>query len=367
VGRQADPMRVLGRRGRTNGPAGRLGSYRTPDGSDGAPVGLDLDGPHAALVVGKRGYGKSHTLGVIAEAPARAAGVAPVVVDPMGALAGLADPADGAPVPATVIEEPRVRADALAPRAWPALLGLDAAGAVGGLVWRVAAEAATLDGMVTAVAAADAEPAVRRAAHNHLDLAASWGAFAPDGLEATDLATGGATVLDCAGLGAAPTNAVTGAVASALYDARVTGRLDRLPWLLVDEAHLVLDGAAGSALRTLLTRGRAPGVSLVAATQRPAALPEVAVSQADLLVAHRLTARDDVEALARATPTYLDGRLRDRLPTVPGAAVVVDDATESVHGVRVRGRATPHGGAEPRASETTAARTARPDGGRRPD
>ena len=232
--------------------------------------------------------------------------------------------------------------------------------------WRAAAEAATLDGMTAAVAASEADPAVRRAARNHLDLAASWGAFAPDGLAATDLATGGATVLDCAGLGAAPTNAVTGAVASALYDARVAGRLDRLPWLLVDEAHVVLDGAAEPALETLLTRGRAPGVSLVAATQRPAALPAVAVSQADLLVAHRLTARDDVEALARAAPTYLDGRLRDRLPTVPGAAVVVDDATESVHGVRVRERATPHGGAEPRASETTAARTARPDGGRRP-
>jgi hypothetical protein len=91
-------------------------------------------------------------------------------------------------------------------------------------------------------------------------------------------------------------------------------------------------------------------VSLVAATQRPGALPGVAVSQSDLLIAHRLTAAADVEALAGATPTYLTGRLRDRLPTAPGGAVVVDDATESVHGVQVRRRETPHGGADPRAS-----------------
>jgi hypothetical protein len=92
-------------------------------------------------------------------------------------------------------------------------------------------------------------------------------------------------------------------------------------------------------------------VSLVAATQRPGALPGVAISQSDLLIAHRLTAVADVEALGDATPTYLTGTLRDRLPTAPGGAVVVDDATESVHGVQVRRRETPHGGADPRASD----------------
>jgi hypothetical protein len=58
----------------------------------------------------------------------------------------------------------------------------------------------------------------------------------------------------------------------------------------------------------------------------------------------------DVAALAEATPTYLDGTLRERLPRERGAAVVVDDATESVHGVRVREREMPHGGETPRAS-----------------
>ncbi len=362
---------VLGRPAGEAGPTADLGTYRAADGSDGAPVGVDLDRPHVGLVVGKRGYGKSYTLGVLAEEAARAPGVAPVVCDPMGAFDGLAaESADGASaVPAEVIGDPSVRADALPPRAWPGLVGLDPAGAAGSLVWRAAAESETLDGMREAVAGggtdtstdtgtdagSDAATAdVRRAAANHLRLAASWGAFDPDGLDATDLASGAATVLDLSGLPPAAANAVVAVAASGLYEARVAGTVDRLPWLLVDEAHAFFGGAAAEALRRVVTRGRAPGVSLAAATQRPSALPDVAVSQADLLAVHRLTAESDLDALAAARPTYLREGFRGRTPTDRGAALVVDDATESVHGVRVRTRDTPHGGGSSRASETAA-------------
>jgi hypothetical protein len=336
-------MHVLGRPADADGPAARLGCYRAADGSAGAAVGLDLDRPHAALVVGKRGTGKTHTLGVVAEAAADTAGVAPVVVDPMGALGGLA--ALG------TVQTPSVRADAVPPREWPGLVGLDPTGGPGSLVWRAASARETLDGIAAHVDGSDGAPVPRRAATNALRLAASWDVFDPAGLDAAALASPGATVLDCADLPDAAARAVVAAVARALYDARVASRVARLPWLLVDEAHAFLDGgAADAALRTLLTRGRAPGVSLVAATQRPGALPSVARSQADLLVAHRLTAEPDVAALAAATPTYLDGSLRERLPRETGVAVVVDDATESVHGVRIRERETPDRGASPRAA-----------------
>jgi hypothetical protein len=145
-------------------------------------------------------------------------------------------------------------------------------------------------------------------------------------------------------------------VAGALYDARVREAVDRLPWLLVDEAHAFFGGIAAPALETILTRGRAPGVSLVVATQRPSAVPAVAVSQADLVVAHRLTAGRDLEALAAAQPTYMNGSLADadRLPAAPGEALVVDDAAETVQTVRVRERATPHGGDSPSVRELRA-------------
>jgi hypothetical protein len=369
---------VLGRRDAdttadSDAPIGRFGNHRARDGSPGAPVGIDLDRPHAALVVGKRGYGKSYTLGVLAEEAARARGIAPVVVDPMGVFGGLAAEAADDPVPARVIEAPSVRADAIPPGRWPRLVGTDPDGAVGALVWDAAAAADTLAEMRTVVGDAEAADDARRAADNRLRRAESWDVFDPDGLDAGSLAGGGATVLDCSGLDDAAANAVVAGVAAALYDGRVdrsdglsspeTGtdsktntdpsRIDRLPWLFVDEAHVFFEGVAAAALRTILTRGRAPGVSLVTATQRPSALPSVAVSQSDLRIVHRLTAGPDVRALASADPAYLDGEVTDAMPTAPGEALVVDDTAEAVRTVAIRERDTPHGGASPRASSVS--------------
>ncbi|WP_375097345.1 ATP-binding protein [Natronoarchaeum philippinense] len=331
--------------------AGRLGTYRALDGSEGADLYLDLDGPHAVLIVGKRGYGKSYTLGVLAESLARSPGVAPVVIDPMGVFGELAADAEGDPVPAETITEPTVAPDSLDPRSWCELLELSPEGGPGGLVWQAAGEASTLAGMCDHVADADAPAAPVRAAINHLELAASWGVFDADGLDATALGGAAATVVDLSGLDAAPANAVCRGVAEALYRARVTESIDRLPWLLLDEAHAFFDGVAEPALRTILTRGRAPGVSLVAATQRPNAVPDVGVSQSDVLVAHRLTAGPDLDALERVQPTYLSGTLGERMPHSPGDIVVIDDATETVHAASVRRRDTPHGGDSPSASD----------------
>jgi len=340
-------MNVLGRtEPAAAGPVARLGTYRAADGSQGGPVGLDLDRPHASLVVGKRGYGKSHTLGVLAEGAARAAGVAPVIVDPMGEFGGLA-----AGSSARVVDAPTVRAATVPPAAWPALFDLSPTDPVGALLWEAAHAAETLAAMVAHIDEAAVDDGVRRAARNHLRLVDSWDVFDPEGLDAASLLSDSATVLDCSALDDRAASALVRSVVSGVYDACIAKRHDRLPWLLIDEAHVFFDGIAAPALETILTRGRTPGVSLVAATQRPGALPGAAISQSDLLIAHRLTAEADVDALSRATPTYLTGTLRDRLPTAPGGAVVVDDVTESVHGVQVRRRETPHGGADPRASD----------------
>ena len=349
-------MHVLGRRdgerddgsGRAR-PTGRLGRFRARDGSRGAPVGVDLDRPHAGLVLGKRGSGKSYTLGVLAEELAATDGVAPVVLDPLEAFAGL-DACGFRTV------EPRVRADALGPRAWCDLLGLEPAGQAGSLLWRAADERRSLAGMRSFVADADVPAATARAARNHLDLAASWGVFGPAGLDPSALAAR-PTRLSLSGLDPEPASAVVRAVLVGCHRASLDGTLDRLPWLLLDEAHAFVGGVAEPALRRVLTRGRAPGTSLVLATQRPSALPEVAASQADLVLAHRLSGRADGEALERARPAAARVEA-DRRPTAPGEALVFDDAGESVHTVRVRERETPHGGATPRVSERSA-----PDGG----
>ncbi|MFC7204763.1 ATP-binding protein [Haloferax namakaokahaiae] len=342
-------MHVIGRREDSTGPVCDLGAYRARDGSTGASVSLDIDRPHAAVVVGKRGAGKSHTLAVVAEDLARAPGVAPVVIDPMGVFGGLAE-TDGA-VSGRVHCDPTIRADALPPRAWPALLGLSATEPAGSLIWRAATESPTLDEMQAFVADADVTADTRRAAANHLALADSWGVFDADGLDPVSLCTPGPDVLDLSGLDSEPARAVTRVVARGLYEAKVADEAETIPWLLIDEAHAFTDEIAAPAIETVLTRGRTPGVGIVLATQRPSALPDAAVSQADLRIIHRLTAGPDISAMATADPTYLDGALTARLPRERGCALVVDDSTESVHEVRVRDRRTRDDGSTPRASD----------------
>ncbi|WP_339105081.1 helicase HerA domain-containing protein [Haloterrigena salinisoli] len=334
------------------GPAGHVGRYRALDGSEGADLFLDLDGPHAMLVVGKRGYGKSFTMGVIAEELARSEGVAPVIVDPMGVFDTLAADAEGDPVPTEVVASPAVEATSLDPQSWCALLDLSPESGAGSLVWQAATESETIAAMRDHVEATDAPDADKRAAVNHLNLAASWDVFDPDGLSATDLGGPEVTIVDVSGLEARAMNAVCRGVGEALYRARVRETIDRLPWLLLDEAHTFFEGVAEPALQTILTRGRAPGVSLVTATQRPSAVPPVGISQSDVLVSHRLTSAADLEALESAQPTYMNESLDDRMPTEPGEVVIVDDATETIHAAQVRWRDTPHGGDSPRASDT---------------
>ena len=114
------PVTVIGR-GDGEGPTLPLGCYRARDGSEGARVRLDCARPHAVCVVGKRGSGKSNTLALLAEGLCAVEGAVPVVADPMGAFAGLAE--HGA-----TVREPRVRADAIPPAEWPGLVGLDIQG-----------------------------------------------------------------------------------------------------------------------------------------------------------------------------------------------------------------------------------------------
>jgi hypothetical protein len=336
-------MDVIGQRD-DDGRSSHIGHYLARDGSDGQQVGLDLERPHTGLIVGKRGSGKSHTLGVVAESVAATAGVTGVVVDPMGGLRGLAD-ADSA----RCIRKPSVDPDTLPPRSWCALFGLDPADAVGTLVWRAAATTETLSEMTDFVMDADAAPEVCRGAQNYLRLAHSWEVFDPHGLDGSALQEKKLVVLDLSGVDTAPANAIVRAVSDDMFTTALHDQTAPLPWLLIDEAHVFFDGIAGPGLHRILRRGRHPGLSLIAATQRPAALPSVAVSQADLLVAHRLTATTDVSTLGEAQQSYHHERLAARLPTTTGAALVVDDTTESVHTVTVRDRRTPHGGETPRA------------------
>ncbi|WP_336327056.1 ATP-binding protein [Halovenus sp. HT40] len=334
-------------------PVGELGTYRALDGSRGASLYLDLNSPHAMLIVGKRGYGKSYTLGVVAEELARTDAIAPVVLDPMGAFEGFGQET-ATDIPADFWTRPTVTPDSLDPRSWCALIGFSPTDAAGALIWQAAQRASTLDGMREQIRETDADRADRRAAINHLGMAERWGIFdAAQGLDAQRLAGPEVSVLDLSGLADEPMNAVARAVAESLYQARVNEAIKRVPWLLVDEAHTFFQGVAQSALETILTRGRAPGVSTVLATQRPGAVSDVGVSQSDILLAHRLTAQSDVDALKLAQPTYMNESIEEQMPTQTGEAIIIDDATETVHAAQIRERKTTHDGESATAEEVT--------------
>ena len=131
-----------------------------------------------------------------------------------------------------------------------------------------------------------------------------------------------------------------------------------LVWIMIDEAHEFLpfkgQTAATNALITILREGRQPGVSLILASQQPGKIHTDVMTQADTVLAHRLTAKIDVDALGKLMQSYMRHGLDDelnKLPRVKGAAIVFDDLNEKLYPIQMRPRFTWHGGAAPTAAD----------------
>ena len=129
-----------------------------------------------------------------------------------------------------------------------------------------------------------------------------------------------------------------------------------LVWLVIDEAHEFLpkqgENAATQPLVKIMREGRQPGISLILATQQPGKIHTDVMTQSDVVLSHRITARLDVEALGMLAQSWMGegmGRALDRLPPLKGTAVLFDDANEKLFQIRVRPRISWHGGASPSA------------------
>jgi hypothetical protein len=127
-----------------------------------------------------------------------------------------------------------------------------------------------------------------------------------------------------------------------------------MTWITIDECHEYLpergETAATRDLLKLLRQGRQPGISLVLITQRPNKIHEDAISQADLIIAHRLTAKPDIDSLSSVMQTYLLSDIRklmQELPKNKGAALVLDDNSERLFNIQVRPRQSWHAGESP--------------------
>ncbi|MBI2573461.1 ATP-binding protein [Candidatus Woesearchaeota archaeon] len=388
------------------------------------PVYLDVAGAHVVFLVGKRGSGKSYTLGSIAEGladlpPEIKQNLSIVLIDTMGIYWTMKYPnyQDSEmvkewgfePKPLDVkIYTPEgffykyqdqgiptdfpftIRPLDVEPNDWCNVFNTDPNSAVGVLITKIVqrfkkeGETYDLDEFINEVRQDDESDTVTKSVVvNQFEKAKGWEVFTKQATALKDLvAPGQVTILDVSPYATMPSGwdikaLVVGILCRTLFQQRMLARKveefktldasmhyfskeveekleDPLVWVALDEAHELLphDGktAASEALITILREGRQPGISLILATQQPAKIHTDVLTQADTVIAHRLTAKIDVDALGQIMQSYmrtgLDAEL-NILPHVKGAAVIFDDANERLFPVQMRPRFTWHGGGSP--------------------
>ncbi|MBI2675890.1 MAG: ATP-binding protein [Candidatus Aenigmarchaeota archaeon] len=233
----------------------------------------------------------------------------------------------------------------------------------------------SIDDIITEIEA-DSRTAkdVKDAIVNRFLMAKDWGIFERDGTPIRDMLQGGVvTVLDVshymrASSGWSVRSMVIGLLSRRIFQERLLARKSEefeqmtnerrknipMVWMIMDEAHQFVpnigETAASEPLLTLVKEGREPGISLLLITQQPYKLHTDALSQVDLIISHRLTARADMQALRGIMQSYvLDDiqELINSLPRLKGAAVILDDNSERLYTVQVRPRLSWHAGGSP--------------------
>lgn len=390
-------VQEIGKRPSGSGVLGRELETGDQRAEDAAVVHLDITEPRIGMIVGTRGSGKSHTLGVLAEELmlSRLA-IGCVLVDRCGVFTqmnrwnddGSRAEAEGPPrvrvltVGSLTSSSLRFRPRDLLAGDWCRLTGISTEGPRSELVSAaldlVAQGYKTVDGRRTS---GSLDPSVEdvwqccisaaKLLDTHQGFTLSTRRSMIQKLGALDrlaildqeaepienaVLPGWITVVDISDprLSEVAATACVGLVARAVLRARfesVKNGQNKLPitWLLVDEAHLFA-GPESVRSRTdddlvqYCKLGRQPGCALVLATQQPGAMNPSILSQVDFAVTHRLTLRSDMDALGRVVPG-IDSHVRSRLAGFDkGEALLFENDGEDAKCLRVRARYTQHNG-----------------------
>ncbi len=227
------------------------------------------------------------------------------------------------------------------------------------------------------------EKTVRDAAENRFSAAESWGLFEKEGTVIEDLMKpGSVNVLDISAYTNVAGNwsikgLVIGLISKKMLQERITARKQEemeeiekqksyfheekemekpMVWIMIDELHEFLGRdvktPATDALVQLLREGRQPGISLVLVTQQPGEIHKDVLTQSDIVLSHRLTAKADIEALNSMMQSYLVTDLQtylNNLPKLQGAAIILDDNSERIYPVSIHPKRSWHGGEAPSA------------------
>ncbi|MEM0480732.1 MAG: ATP-binding protein [Candidatus Aenigmatarchaeota archaeon] len=137
--------------------------------------------------------------------------------------------------------------------------------------------------------------------------------------------------------------------------AKIEGREQKyffpITWLLFEEAQNFAPSdkqtIALDPILRIAKQGREPGVNLICITQMPNKLHQDLLSQTDIVISFRLTAREDLKALRAIMQTYVEEELEilfNKLPRIPGAAIILDDNSERILTAVIRPRLSWHAG-----------------------
>jgi len=388
------------------------------------PIYLDVARSHVIFICGKRGSGKSYTMGVIAESiadlpPEVSKNIAVLMLDTMGIYWTMKYPNEGerALLEQWGLKPKALKINIFTPRGyfqdfknkgiptdmpfsikpselsaadWCTTFDINPDDSVGVLISRIISDMQEegidydIDDIIARIKSEEsASDTIKNAAENHFRDAKTWGLFDRQGTPLKDLVIAGSvSVLDVSCYVTSPSGKniralVIGLVSKKLFIERMLARREEeykmvsrevnfieeeekerfpLVWLILDEAHEFLprEGKtlASDPLITILREGRQPGISLILASQQPGKIHTDVMTQSDIVISHRLTAKLDVEALGMLMQSYMTTSLDKALNALPresGAAVIFDDTNERVYPMAVRPRFSWHGGKSPSA------------------
>ncbi|WP_117592507.1 ATP-binding protein [Haloprofundus halophilus] len=123
-------------------------------------------------------------------------------------------------------------------------------------------------------------------------------------------------------------------------------------WMFIDEAHNFVPSSGSSLAKDTLIRwvkeGRQPGLSMVVASQQPSAVDSELLSQCDIILCHKITTKEDMSSLNKLSQDYMGSELKTFVRNLDGIgeAVYVNDDEETVRMVKMRPRKSQHGGGE---------------------
>lgn len=340
---------------------------------DDRDVHIDVRKSRAVAICGKRGSGKSYTMGVVVEELLKEKSVVVLVVDPMGIFHTMSLPnidqerrlwewgesPQGYPVRLLVPGDPatrygdkeiiarmeqrgirfeplRLNVSDISPESWCDLFDFNINEPLGIALYKSVHTCQRKYGtdyfipqLIDAIEKdPNAAPKTVEALSNRLYTAIDWGFFEnqryrdiwelldPFSINVLDLST-----IDSGRYGQRPL--ILSALSRNLFRKRTIARRReelglepgmRKVWMLIDEVHQFVPSGKSTLCKEAIIQwvkeGRQPGLSLVVASQQPSAIDMEVLSQCDVIISHALTTADDKAALNRLTKDYMGTELK---------------------------------------------------------